>query len=265
VTGRVKYSQIYKMNLPLVAFFGPKPEPLRRLVEFLQSALYSELGPAFSPYAMEQVHATIIGLEGRRFGAETFNLNTVQALDEAFPMDLPGLFQFMLELPPFRIRIGGFTAGDGTYPFSSRGLHPYIRSFMLKDSLAVMIGWPVAGKSYPMTLDALCRECRRYNVLDKYHQKVDEIDNDFFLVLGRVDRNAVSSGKVEYVQDILRQLLARQAPLDVLVRPVRLSVVSYNDAQLPILSSTRYSLDNAFDHVEELKRLYDERVDLWKV
>ncbi len=57
------------MDLTLVAFHCPKPDPLSQLVDYLQVNLYSELGSAFSPYAADQVHATMIGLEGWREAA----------------------------------------------------------------------------------------------------------------------------------------------------------------------------------------------------
>ncbi len=246
------------MNLTLVAYYGSKPDPLARLVQLLQSALDSELGSAFSAYALEQVHATIVGLEGWRIGTEVYHSNAAQAFGCVHAMHLPGLFQFVQGGPAFCIRIGGFVA-DGLYPFSSRGLHPLTRSFALRDSLAVIMGWPVAGTSYPMTLDSLRRGCRRYNVLHKYHQKENEIDNDFYLVVGRVDRNAMSSEKIEYTQDFIRHLLAETEPLELLVGPENLSVVAYTDSHLPVSSSLKYSLGDALAQVEDLKLLYSER------
>jgi hypothetical protein len=245
------------MNLTLVAFYGSKPDPLMQLVDPLQTALYAELGPAFSAYAMEQVHATILGLEGWRVGAEAFNAHIIQVCAGSAAMDLRGLLHFMQAVPPFHIRIGGFTYA-GRYPFTSRGTHPYRRSFAINDSSAVMVGWPVAGESYPMTLDTLRRDCRQYNVLHKYYQKQGDIDNDLFLVLGRVEHNLVSDEKAEFVQGRLRQLLADRKPLDLAVLADDFSVVAYTDPQLPIASSVRYSLPDALTRVEELMLLYGE-------
>jgi hypothetical protein len=247
-----------RKNLTLVAFYGPKPDPFVQLVDTLQTTLHSELGSAFSAYMREQVHGTIIGLEGWREGMEVFNSNTSLVSGEYSAMDLRGLFDFMNRMPPLHIRMGGFAA-LGIYPFTSRGMHPYLRTFAFRDALAVMMGWPVAGDSFPLTLDLLRRECGRYNVLHKYHHTKDDIDNDFFLVLGRVDRIAVSEEKIEYVQGIIRQVLADRAPLDLLMRPENLSVVAYSDTQLPIAGSIRYSIVEAQTKIEELKLLYQER------
>jgi hypothetical protein len=247
-----------RKNLTLVAFYGPKPDPFVQLVDTLQTTLHSKLGTAFSAYMRQQVHATIVGLEGWRAGVEVFNSNRAPASSKHSAMDLRGLFDFMQQMPPLKIRIGGFDA-LGIYPFTSRGLHPYIRSFAFRDAQAVIMGWPVAAASFPLTLDLMRRECRRYNVFHKHHRLKDDIDNDFYLVLGQVDRNAVSEEKVEYVQKILRQLLADRTPLDLLMRPEDLSVVAYSDTQLPIAGSVRYSLAEAQTKIEELMLLYEER------
>jgi hypothetical protein len=204
------------MNLTLVAFYGPKPDPLTWLVDMLQSALRSELGPAFFPYGMEQIHATIVGLEGWRIGGDVFNSNAVQAFGESSAMDLHGLLLFMKEMPSFVVRFGGFTA-SGRYPFTSRELHPHDRSFAFNGSTAVMLGWPVAGGTFPMTLNSLRRACSRYNVLHKYFRKLGDTDNDLFLVLGRVDRESILEKKADSVQEALREWLAGQEPVDILV------------------------------------------------
>jgi hypothetical protein len=245
------------MNLTLVAFYGSKPNPLIQILKILQTALHAELGPAFTAYAVEQVHATIIGLEGWRVGVDVFSANMSGASAKSFPMDLRGLLQFMQEMPPVHIRMGGFAA-SGSYPFTSHGLHPYIRSFTLHNLQAVVIGWPVAREAFPMALDSLRRQCRRYNVLHKYHQTEKDVDNDFFLVLGRLNRNTVSDEKVEQVQATLRQILAHRAPLDLRVQQEDLSVVAYSDTQLPTSSSKSYPLAEALATVDELKLLYRE-------
>jgi hypothetical protein len=243
------------MNLTLVAFHGSKPGPLIELVDALQTALLSELGSAFSAYATEQVHATILGLEGWRVGAEAFNAHMEKVSAGSAAMDLRSLLNFVQSASPFQIRIGGFTPA-GRYPFTSRGMHPYLRSFAINGSSAVMMGWPVAGVSFPMTLDSLRRDCRKYNVLHKYYLKEGDIDNDLFLVLGRVDRSLVSDEKADCVQGRLRQLLAGRKPLDLPVLADDFSVVAYTDPQLPIASSVRYSLPDALTRVGELMQLY---------
>jgi hypothetical protein len=242
-------------NLTLVAFYGPKPEPLAQLVDATQSILHSELGPAYFPYATEQVHATIIGLEGWRVGMDIMNDNAARANGVSGPVDLNGLLHFLQEMPPLQILIGGFLP-TGRYPFTSRDLPPYTRSFAINGSLAVMMGWPVAGESYPMTLDVLRRECMRFNVLHKYHLNESAIDNDFFLVLGIVKSEAIPVERVEFVRETLQQFLAHRKPLDMVVQPENLSVIVYDDPKLPIGESIQYSLVEALKNEEELRLFY---------
>ena len=247
-------------NLTLVAFYRSKPDPLTQVLETLQAALHTELGLAFSAYAIEQVHATIIGLEGWRVGAQVYNSNQTQASGKSGAMHLLGLLQFMQGMPALHIRIGGFAA-SGRYPFTSRGLHPYLRTFAISGSLAVTMGWPFADGSYPMALDSLRRECTRFNVFHKYHSKDEDVDNDFFLVLGRVERDSLSEEKTEYVQGSLRRHLADLEPLDIMIQTEDLSVVAYSDTQLPIASSVSYSLVEAQARIDELILLYPEKLN----
>ena len=62
------------------------------------------------------------------------------------------------------------------------------------------------------------------------------------------------------MQGALRQLLAEQEPLDLVVQPDDLSVVAYIDLELPIATSVRYSLVEALVRVEELKLCYRESI-----
>ncbi len=243
------------MDLTLAAFYGPKPGPFSDLIDFLQAALKSRLGTAFLPYALEQVHATIVGLEGWRNGLDVFNTNANLDTRDLVVMDLEGLFLSLRRVPPLHIRLGGFVAGQA-YPFTSRGLHPYYRSFTLNGPLAVAMGWPVAGKSYPLALDVLRREFRQYNIVHKYHRRPDDIDNDFFFVLGLINRSVLTEGKFEEVQDELRLLMSGREPLALVVRPDDLSVVAYMDTQLSPSTSVRYSIDQALVKLDDLKLLY---------
>jgi hypothetical protein len=49
--------------LTVVAFYGPKPDALSALIGAVQHALGTALGAAFRPRPMDDVHATIVGLE----------------------------------------------------------------------------------------------------------------------------------------------------------------------------------------------------------
>ena len=230
------------------------------LVDTLQTELSNLLGNAFTAYDMEQVHGTLIGLEGRQAGTGILNTNLFNASGESRAMDLEGIFRFLLNTPllPLHIRIGGFVHSR-VYPFTSRNLHPYARSFSLCGQIAVVIGWPVEAETYPMLLDKLRRLCIDYNVLHKYHEKSGGIDNDFFFVLGHIEHDLITEEKAESVQSCVRELLSSRKPLDIEFGQEQLSVVAYSDRQLPMSSSIAYTLTEAQAKLEELKGLHDNK------
>ena len=240
-----------QLNLTLAAFYGRKPSGLAHLLGGIQAELIKELGVAYHPLEPGQVHATIIGLEGRR--TRTGVLNTNLENTGIFPdaMDLDGLLSFFRKTPllPLHVRIGGFRHAAG-YPFTSRGQHPCMRSFAFQGSAAVVVGWPVMNGGYPMSLDRLRRQCMEYNVLHKYHQAADAIDNDLFLVLGHADAIPESRGKIDVAQNRIRNLLSSLEPLDVLLDQETLS--------LPIQSSIVYTIDEALHGIEELIAQYGQ-------
>jgi hypothetical protein len=52
-------------NLSLVAFYGKKTPELGSLIQEIQSSIASVVGNKFKSYRLEQIHATLLGLEGR--------------------------------------------------------------------------------------------------------------------------------------------------------------------------------------------------------
>ena len=50
-------------QLTLVAWLGDKPDALARILIDCQESIGAKLGQAFEPYALEQIHATVVGLE----------------------------------------------------------------------------------------------------------------------------------------------------------------------------------------------------------
>lgn len=247
------------MNLTLVALYGPKPRPLADLLSVIQTELINQLGDAFTPYSQNQIHATLIGLEGYRTGAGNLSSNLLDSAGSASPMDLEGLFHFLLNTPilPLNIRIGGFHRSDA-YPFTSRGQHPYTRSFRLHSREVVIIGWPVNKDKYPMSLDRLRRCCIDYHVLHKYHQTAADTDNDLFMVLGRLRRDCLKQDEYAAVQNNISELLSLRQPLDFTIGVESLSVVAYEDRSLPITSSYAYPLSGILDKFEYLMDLYNK-------
>ena len=49
-----------------VALYGPKTGEVRNLLECVQATIKRQLGAAFLPYSLEQIHGTLIGLNAVR-------------------------------------------------------------------------------------------------------------------------------------------------------------------------------------------------------
>jgi hypothetical protein len=245
------------MGLTLVACYGDKSPELNSLVQRMQEKLSSLLSSSFYAYDVEQVHATIIGLEGFRRGGEILNQKYWELRGKERPMDLSQVLKLLHKTPkiPLKIRIGGFRP-DRDYPFRSRGQHPYFRSFTIQDRIAVAMGWPAEDNCYPLTLEDLRRDFNSCNVLHKFHISKDVVDNDFYFVLGRIDRESLNEDELQKIQAVARQGLAQMEPVVVIVDRKALSLVCYLDDQLPKSTSQEISLSEAVLNLDRIMRLY---------
>ena len=169
-----------------VAFYGPKTGPLRELLAGVQALIAEHVGEDFRPYSLEQVHATLIALNGVR-DPETGAIVNEYLLAHAGvrrEMDLPRVMDILARAAPMRVRIGGFRP-DQEAPFTSRGQHLAERAFSVQDRAFVLVGWPadsLAGAGRP--LDDLRREMNAAHVLHRYHVQATDVDNDLHLVVG---------------------------------------------------------------------------------
>ncbi|MFC1997703.1 hypothetical protein ACFLXI_08895, partial [Chloroflexota bacterium] len=224
------------MNLTLVAYYGrEKPSKLQDFIDVSQESLIRDLGEAFKPYTLDQIHGTIIGLEGIRVGDEIINTNYLNISRKHRSMRLARMIEVVKDRSflPFSVQIGGYKAGE-IYPFMSRGTHPYLRSFSIQGESAVAMGWPVEESVFPLPLDQLRRKMGEANLLHKYHLKPGDIDNDFYFVLGTIDRDKLSETDLQSTQEGMRALLAARDPLKLTIGPENLSIVAYHDPQLPL-------------------------------
>ncbi len=169
-----------------VAFYGPKTGPLRELLAAVQALIAEQVGDDFRPYSLEQVHATLIALDGVR-DPETGAIVNAYLLAHAGvrrEMDLPRVMDILAQATPLRVRIGGFRP-DQEIPVTSRGHLLAMRTFCVQDHAFVLMGWPadsLAGAGRP--LDELRREMNAANVRHKYHVRATDVDNDLHLVVG---------------------------------------------------------------------------------
>jgi hypothetical protein len=169
-----------------VAFYGPKTGRLRELLTGVQALIAEHLGGDFRPYALDQVHATLIALNGVRAGGTIVNEYLLEHAGERREMDLPRVMDILARrfATPLRVRIGGFRPGQAV-PFTSRGQHLAERSFSVQGEAFVLVGWPadsLAGLGQP--LDELRREMNAAGVLHRYHARPADVDNDLHLVVG---------------------------------------------------------------------------------
>jgi hypothetical protein len=169
-----------------VAFYGPKTGRLRELLTGVQAQIAEHVGNDFRPYTLDQVHATLIALNGVRAGGTIVNEYLLEHAGERREMDLPRVMDILARrfATPLRVRIGGFRPGQAV-PFTSRGQHVAERSFSVQGQAFVLVGWPaesLAGAGRP--LDDLRREMNAAGVLHRYHARPGDVDNDLHLVVG---------------------------------------------------------------------------------
>jgi hypothetical protein len=169
-----------------VAFYGPKTGRLRELLTGVQAQIAEHVGDDFRPYTLDQVHATLIALNGVRAGGTIVNEYLLEHAGERREMDLPRVMDILARrfATPLRVRIGGFRPGQAV-PFTSRGQHLAERSFSVQGEAFVLVGWPaesLAGAGRP--LDDLRREMNAAGVLHRYHARPGDVDNDLHLVVG---------------------------------------------------------------------------------
>ena len=251
-----------EMNLTLVAYYGVKPEPVRELIVILIDEIKDCLGAAFEEYSIEQVHGTIIGLEGVRTGEDIVNTNYLELRGERRVLDLTAALDIVSDhsLLPFDVTIGGYKVG-GAYSFTSRGKAPYLRSFSIQGKSVVAMGWPSARGTYSQSMDILRRRFNTANILHRYHASADDRDNDFFFVLGIIRTEETSESQLLETQERIRAFMASLEPIPIKIAESNLTVVAYVDTGLPADTSCCYTIDDARNRLDEIKMLYREVTD----
>jgi hypothetical protein len=254
----------------LVALYGAKHDALEMLIERCWEKIAEILGSSFCPYDLNQVHATIVGLE-RASGPAPCNRNFYNYRQKALSMDLRGFRDSLLSdgTLPFHVQVGGFA--DRDYPFTSRGLRPHRRSFSIQGDKAVLIGWPTVGKPWPPAeknqdiretrlysdaLEEIRLSAQRYNILHAYHRHPGDIDNDFYLRLGVINPNKLGELTRERLENEVRQLLAMADPVLLDVGTSDLYVVSYQEDSLPLGSTKAWSISDSSSTHDFWETLY---------
>lgn len=232
-------------QLTLVAFYGPKPEPLAKLLEGCRSVL-AAAGIGFRPYDPRQIHATLIGLESVP-GSRRENRNLAALRGVRRPMDRSGFLAAARrgDAVSWTVQWGGF--GEQATPFLSRGRSPFLRSFSFQSDRAVLIGWPVerdaaAERRYPRVLERVRRDAEAFGILHAYHAGPGDRDNDLYMRLGWIDPARSTDDRLAGVAQELRDCLATAGPLDVGLTTEQVGVAAYSDESLPWESTDWCSL-----------------------
>jgi hypothetical protein len=245
------------VQLTLVSHYGEKPAAFTELIARLQQQLAQTLGDEFTPYSLQQIHATIAGLEGTPRGAEVLNNNFARHRRVERAMNFNALLDLLQSehCPRLSIRIGGF-AEEHDWKFMSNGQHPFVRSFSIQGQIAVAMGWPFEHEQVTDSLTKFRRTLETFGVLHKWHRIPADADNDFFFVLGRV-QPSVSREKITRAETLMRRLLA-QSPVTIEVDRDTLSFVAYTDSQLPLESSRTWKVTDGCVSAQALADVYAE-------
>lgn len=244
-------------QVTLISLYGDKDPEFAAAITQWQQLVAQAVGAAFTPYAIRQVHATIIGLERQR--APLYNGNFAKHHGREVVMDLTGFLAHLRGCGhlPFTVQIGGFANRD--YPFTSRQTRPHERSFSVQGNKVVVMGWPVKetlcrtspatsatqardNRTYPPTLDLLRRGAQDFGILHGYHRTATDVDNDLFFRIGLIDPSATSPAATMGLEVEARRFFSRQQPLVIELRLGDIYIAAYEDDRLPAASTRIWSL-----------------------
>ncbi len=217
--------------------------------------LAESLGENFRPYAVEQVHDTIMGLEGTRVAGGVRSEKMWRLRHEEKLFNFSGMLNFLRrEFTGFDVQIGGFCK-DSDYGFLSQGQHPFARSFRIHEQSVVAMGWPREGTNFPLVLDALRRALQRFGALRKWAWEEGGVDNDFYFVVGKLARR-INDEERERTQHAVRKHLAAKAPLMLRVDRTALLFVAYSDLELTPGDSRVLRLTDSATTAEAFAAIY---------
>jgi len=219
-----------KSCISLTAFYGPKHnEPIWEKIVSFQKTLKIIIGENYQPYTPEQIHGTVIGLERIKYLNEWINLNYKEIEHCKVKTDLALLIGYLSNtaLLPVNIQVGGYKSNID-YGFVSRSESPYARSFSIQNNNVVMMGWPYKSGRYTQQLNTLRRECNRFGFLHKYHTHPEAVDNDFYFVLGSLQKQMKDQEKRSISMSMAEELSAWKN-INVVLGTDDLRIVKYND------------------------------------
>ncbi|HEY1915615.1 MAG TPA: hypothetical protein VGH27_08570 [Streptosporangiaceae bacterium] len=243
-----------------VALYGPKTGEFRRLLKTVQGICRQRLGDAFRPYTLEQIHGTVIRLDGLPgpagagpAGAAPVNQRWLEHTGTARAMDLPRALDILAAgfTPPVRVQVGGFRPGAPA-AFASRGQTPYERMFSAQGDALVLVGWPVSTVAHGLSrrpLDELRHRMAQAGVWHWYHDSPQDVDNDLHLVIGHCAgapaREGAPAGDLAGTAGAVRDYLAGH-PAEVDVGADQITIIASDSPTLaPATFAARLPADPA--------------------
>lgn len=287
-----------ELNVTMVAFYGTqKAEPLNRLlcdvVGTLRSSLASSLSRSFEAYSVNQMHATVIGMEANVVDGRFYGRWSQQNQGAMREIDIDRAHEVLRGLtessgPLFTIRFGGFpesyckckdehrsacydwpcaSAPAKLGVFHSCDRSPYEGSFYAFAPGPIMItGWPIDGpgklESFPHSLYKFRQSLEQAGLVHKYHrhEKHDDaqwMDDDCFIRVGTF-HGPVPVEHLRATKQAMRTFLSGMEPVTVDVTLGDVSIVLYADPSLQDRYVRRcVPLYEFLDNPSCLKRLYD--------
>jgi len=270
-------------QLTLAAHYGPKVNSEQtQFIVYVhacqQAVLHSELGQYFTPYADDQLHGTLVGLEAvdshiGAMPAKRCNANLWAQTGELRAMDLDRVLTLARGLHPLTIRFGGFQPGDQT--IDSLGDDAFTRSFQIRwrQGKVVIIGWHHVEGDFARysELWAIRRTfAEQCAVAHKYVR-----DSDFFVTLGELYPLDVQRRSPIFVKSraslataleaaghrlearLRRELSDPQRAIDLPVDPGHLSIVRYRETTLNPATSQAFPVATPALNANFLSRLYE--------
>jgi len=242
-------------QLTLVAFYGAKDPRFARRIIATQQAIRSALPlGTFVGYSVEQVHATLAGMERLDDRTPPVGRNAWHARKAEVVMDFSRLREVVARHLPLTIRCGGF---DPSWrEFTSRGESPYVRTFQLQLATrrATLMGWAhVAGDFGDRLLAGLRDDLEQTcGIAHKYPD-----DNDLFLTLGALAGDATGIvHAAARAERAVRDDLAVD-PLELELTEARVHVARYESESLEPGSTETYSIGDSLLGSAFLNALYE--------
>jgi hypothetical protein len=243
-------------NFTLVAFYEKNEQNLKsdafvQLLESIQKRIPEVLkeggadDKTFKEYKRRQVHATILGCEGGKSSGRVLNKWFWEKRHQERYMDFDHLLRYFrwYSSLPIVVRFGGYMP-DTNYGFTSQELHPFVRSFQIRnDKTAILMGWPYRAGHWPLSLDQLRLGAQKCNALHKFHGSLADVDNDCYLRVGYFT-DLPKPELQQRIEKAVREILSGMAPIYEAIDHTTLALARYKETTLDLSQTDAWKLDD---------------------